>query len=78
MFPEKEILFPKHILQNYDELHIETHIKVFEDEVIEIDQSGLTTLYKIYEFKSMLLPGSKFKSQYLCGKNPGLFFQFSN
>ena len=77
-FKETKIEIPINIVQNFNELHVETRITIFNDEVLEIDESGLTVLDKIHQFKSMMLPSKFLISQYMCGQNPGLYFRFEN
>ncbi|MEZ4778778.1 MAG: hypothetical protein R2786_05275 [Flavobacteriaceae bacterium] len=77
-FEETSIEIPKNIVQNYNELHVETRITIFDDEILEIDESGLTVLDKIHQFKSMMQPSKYLVSKYMCGQNPGLYFRFEN
>lgn len=77
-FKETKIEIPTNIVQKFDELHIETRITIFGDEVLEIDESGLTVLDKIHQFKSMMAPSKYLVSNYMCGQQPGLYFRFEN
>ena len=77
-FPETKVEIPLNINQNFNELHIETEIIIFEDEVLQIDESGLTVLDKFHEFKSMMSPSRYIVSKYMCGQQPGLYFRFEN
>ena len=77
-FPENKIEIPNVINRNFNELHIETQITIYKDEVLQIDESGLSTLDKIHEFKSMMAPSKYIAASYMCGQNPGLYFKFIN
>lgn len=77
-FPENKIEIPNAINRNFNELHVETKITIFKDEVLQIDESGLTTLDKFHEFKSMMRPAKYLVSTYMCGRQPGLYFRFEN
>ena len=77
-FKETRIEIPRNIIQNYNELHVETRITIFDDEILEIDESGLTVLDKIHQFKSMMAPSKYLVATYMCGQQPGLYFRFEN
>lgn len=77
-FPEKKILIPRKLVQNFDELHVETSITIFKDEILKIDESGLTTLDNFHLFRSMMTPSKYLVSTYMCGQKPGLYFNFKN
>ncbi|GHC63409.1 hypothetical protein [Ulvibacter litoralis] len=71
-FPENTLEIPNDIQRGYDQLNIETVIKIFDDEVLEIDESGLTVLLPLLELNPMLETISSMETQYVCGENPGL------
>jgi hypothetical protein len=77
-FPQTRIEIPRTLYRNFDELHVETEIKIFENEVLQIDESGLTVLDKFHEFKSMMTPSQYLVATYMCGQKPGLYFRFEN
>ncbi len=52
------------------ELSIETHIRIFEDEILEINDSGLTVLLKLLPLDSKSQTVRTVHASYLCGENP--------
>lgn len=77
-FPETSLSIPSDINLGFDELSIETHIKVFENEVLEIDESSLTVLLKLMPLNSMLQTVKTLHANYVCGEHPGLQCRVEN
>jgi hypothetical protein len=71
-FPEISLPIPFDTNLGFDELSIETHIKVFEDEYLEIDESSLTVLLKLMPLNAMLQTVKILHTNYVCGEHPGL------
>ena len=71
-FPSTKILMPENANRDYHTLSIETQIRVFEDEVIKIDESGLTFLTKLTDLNAMLQTFNCVISSYQCSNKPGL------
>jgi len=71
-FPKISLSIPDNANRNFNELAIETYIKVFEDQEINIDESGLSILLKVIDLNPMIQTVSTITSKYLCGKTPGL------
>ena len=71
-FPEVKTRISDNANMRYDELCIETHIVVFEDEVLGIDESALTGLLLLTRLNPMLQTVREVASKYICGTNPGL------
>jgi len=73
-FPEKEILFSKEQLGNYDMITISTEITIFENISLKIDESGLTVPLILADLKhDPTIIGAK--TQYTLGTNPELATQ---
>ena len=62
----------------FDELNIETHIKVYEDEALGIDESSLTVLLKLVPLNSSLQTVRTLHASYVCGEYPGLPCRLEN
>lgn len=71
-FPEVSIIVPPNSNMKYHYLSVETRIHIYEDEVLEIDDSGLTSLMKLVDFNPLLTTVSAVAGRYICGQNPGL------
>lgn len=78
IFPEVSIPIPNNTNIAFNELSIETHIKVFEDEVLEIDESSLTVILKLIPLNSMLQTVKILHANYVCGEHPGLQCRMEN
>jgi len=77
-FPEISLSVPDDTNLAFDELCIETHIKIFEDEVLGIDESSLTVLLKLVPLNSLLQTVKTLDASYVCGEYPGLQCRLEN
>jgi len=77
-FPEISLPIPNDTNLGFDELSIETHIKVYEDQVLEIDESSLTVLLKLMPLNAMLQTVKILHAHYVCGEHPGLQCRLEN
>lgn len=78
----KELVFPKMVTElseadksNYNSLVIATHITVFDDQKLDVDECSLTLMYKI-DTMEKAAPFNGISSQYVVNENPGLKISF--
>ena len=77
-FPEESIEVPPDTNREYNYLAIGTHIRIYEDEELNYNDSGLTVMLNLMELNPMMVTVSEVVASYVCGKNPGLTCRVKN
>lgn len=71
-FPARNIPIPPTINMRYHYISVETYIVIYKDEILEANESGLSTLLKLTDLNSMLTSITAVQGTYVCGPTPGL------
>ena len=77
-FKEVITTVPEETNQNFNTLSIATIITIYKDIGLDIDDSALTQLQKLIDLNPMLQTVTQLKSNYKCGRKPGLQFKITN
>lgn len=72
IFPMKETVIPEDTNEEFTSLSIATDIQVYKDIRLQIDECGLTMLFKLYDLDPMKEIGTTLTTKYICGKHPRL------
>lgn len=75
VLPANTIHLPEHVNHNFDKLYITTTIHVYEDQFLNMDESGLTSLIILEPLNQMMQSYSVLKASYVCGDFPALSFK---
>ena len=75
IFPENSLTLEKHALKNYSQLVLLTEIKVFCNERINLNESGLTTPHIIDNIPENVTQSITVLSQYKISAEPKLDYQ---
>jgi hypothetical protein len=77
-FSEREIMIPTNVNSKFHHISVETQIEIFDDQRLETDESGLTSLLKLTDLNQMLSHISTIVGVYVCGDMPGLQCRLKN